>query len=97
VMLGILAVQIAYMILVAAVSKPEPRDERTRLVEYKGYKVGYLVVMVLFFVWLTANVVQIPGLPHVLVEPTTVVFAWFAVEAVRTGTQLAMYRAGVRA
>jgi hypothetical protein len=96
VMLALLVVQIAYLIVVAALSRPEPRDERTRLIEYKAYKVGYLLVMVLFFIWVASNVVKIPGLPHILLEPVIAVFAWFGVEAIRTGAQLVMYRASVR-
>ena len=48
VLIGMLLLQVAYMIVVASVSRKEPRDERTRLIEYKGYKAAYLTVETVF-------------------------------------------------
>jgi polyferredoxin len=42
VLIGIAVLQTVFSILVAALSKREPRDERDRLIEYKAFKVAYL-------------------------------------------------------
>jgi len=96
VLIGMLLLQVVYMIVVASVSRKEPRDERTRLIEYKGYKVAYLTVMTVFSGWLLwwylpQNLKESPK------ELPALLAVWLGVEAIRMGTQLVLYRASVRA
>ncbi len=94
--LAIVIVQVIYLVVVAAITRPEPADERTRLIELKSYKIGYLLVMVIFALWVGACLLE-PAWLHMLeTSPVLVVFAWFGAEAVRTGAQLVMYRSEVR-
>ena len=89
----IVLMQVVYFIVVAATSRKEPRDERTRLIEFKGYKVAYLMTLVAVFLWIGA----LMGGKAPEAETTTfLVILVFGVEAVRTGTQLALYRLRVR-
>ena len=97
VLLLIVVVQVVYLSVVAAVSRPEPRDERTRLIEYKGFKTAYLLMMALMFVWVWAAMTRAGWLDRVMREPVLLVLVWFGVEAVRTGTQIALYRRPVQA
>jgi hypothetical protein len=96
VLVGMLVLQVVYMIVVASVSRKEPRDERTRLIEYKGYKVAYLTVMTVFsgglLYWYLP---QHWDEPHK--ELPVLLAVWLGVEAIRMGTQLVLYRASVRA
>jgi hypothetical protein len=94
VMFALVLLQVIYIIVVAATSSKEPRDERNRLIEFKGYKVGYLTLMVIFCLWLGAYVLDIQGIGRVTIP--LLVAVWFGAEAVRTGTQLAFYRASAR-
>jgi hypothetical protein len=96
VLIGMLLVQVVYMIVVSAVSRKEPRDERTRLIEYKGYKVAYLAVEAVFSGWLLwLYLPQHWNEPHK--ELPLLLAVWLGVEAIRMGTQLVLYRASVRA
>jgi len=96
VVVAIVVVQVIYLIVVAAMTKPEPSDERTRLIELKSFKMGYLMVMVVFTFLVFTYLLQ-PSWMHTLTaNPVLLVFAWFGVEAARTGAQLAMYRTEVR-
>ena len=96
VLLGIMLLQVVYMIVAASVSRKEPRDERTRLIEYKGYKVAYLAVETVFSGWLLWSYLpQHWNEPHK--ELPALLAVWLGVEAIRVGTQLALYRASVRA
>lgn len=96
VLLGIMLLQVAYVIVAASVSRKEPRDERTRLIEYKGYKVAYLAVETVFSGWLLwLYLPQHWNEPHK--ELPVLLAVWLGVEAIRVGTQLALYRASVRA
>jgi hypothetical protein len=96
VLIGMLLVQVVYMIVVAAVSRKEPRDERTRLIEYKGYKVAYLAVEAVLSGWLLwLYLPQHWNEPHKKLPLLLAV--WLGVEAIRMGTQLVLYRASVRA
>ena len=97
VMLIIVAVQVLYLIVVAALSHPEPRDERTRLIEYKGFKAGYFTMMAMAFFWVWASMARAAWLNRVLGEPLLLVLLVFGAEAVRTGTQIALYRKGTQA
>jgi hypothetical protein len=45
VLIGIAILQIVFSILVAALAKKEPRDERDRLIAYKAFKVAYLAAI----------------------------------------------------
>ncbi|NYF79082.1 hypothetical protein [Granulicella arctica] len=96
VVVAIVILQVLYLIVVAAITPPEPDDERTRLIELKSFKTGYLATMVVFAFWVSTYLLK-PSWLHILERnPVLIVFAWFAVEAVRTGAQLVMYRASVR-
>ena len=97
VLLLIVLVQVVYLSVVAAVSRPEPRDERTRLIEYKGFKTAYLLMMVLMFGGVWAAMTKAAWIDRVVREPVLLVLVWFGVEAVRTGTQIALYRRHVQA
>lgn len=96
VMLCIIALQVIYLIAVAALRKAEPEDERGRLIALKAYKVAYLTVMVLFALWVGASVLGMPAAHLFTSGPIVVTFVWFAVEALRTGIQLGLYRQSVR-
>lgn len=96
VLVGMLLLQMVYGIVMASVSRKEPRDERTRLIEYKGYKVAYLAVETVFSGWLLWSYLpQHWNEPHK--ELPMLLAAWLGVEAIRAGTQLVLYRASVRA
>jgi uncharacterized membrane protein len=97
VMVAIAVVIVLYAIVVAALTPTEPRDERTRLIEYKGYKVAYVVVMTALVLLGIAYVLGPSDLSRTLTQPGLMVSVWFGAEAVRTGTQLMLYRASVRA
>ncbi len=97
VIVAIVIVQVIYLIVVATMTPPEPADERTRLIELKSYKTGYLMVMIVFTFWVGLYLLKPSWLHLVEANPAVLVFVWFTVEAVRTGAQLAMYRASVRA
>ena len=92
----VVVLQIVYLIVVAIFSKVEKSDERDRLIEYKAYKVSYLSLMALGGVWVWALVAQWFTVGQ-LTSPMLIILVWFAVEALRTGTQLLLYRMGVSA
>jgi hypothetical protein len=92
----VVALQIGYLIVVAIFSKVEDRDERDRLIEYKAYKVSYISLTVLGGIWVWALVAQWFTVGQ-LTSPTLIIMVWFAVEALRTGTQLVLYRMSVSA
>jgi hypothetical protein len=92
----VVVLQIVYLIVVAIFSKVEDRDERDRLIEYKAYKVSYISLMVLGGIWVWALVAQWFTVGQ-LTSPTLIIMVWFGVEALRTGTQLVLYRMGVSA
>jgi hypothetical protein len=92
----VVVLQIGYPIVVAIFSKKEERDERDRLIEYKAYKVSYVSLTVLGGIWVWALVAQWFTVGQ-LTSPTLIIMVWFAVEALRTGTQLVLYRMGVSA
>ena len=82
-------------IVVASVSRKEPRDERARLIEYKGYKAAYLTAETVFAWWLLGwYLPQNSKEPHK--ELPLLLAGWLAVEAIRVGTQLTLYRTSVR-
>jgi hypothetical protein len=92
----VVVLQIGYPIVVAIFSKKEERDERDRLIEYKAYKVSYVSLTVLGGIWVWALVAQWFTVGQ-LTSPTLIIMVWFGVEALRTGTQLVLYRMGVSA
>ena len=92
----VVVLQIVYLIVVAIFSKVEKSDERDRLIEYKAYKVSYLSLMALGGIWVWALVAQWFTVGQ-LTSPMLIILVWFAVEALRTGTQLVMYRMSVSA
>ena len=98
VLLTFVLLQVVYLIVLSALSKPEPEDERTRLVALKSFKLGYIAVMLVLYLWIQTYLLQ-PSWFHVLVAHPLLspILLWFGVEAVRTGTQVALYRASVRA
>src|SRR6202044_1028734 len=54
VLVWIAIIQVMFSILVAALAKREPRDERDRLIEYKAFKVAYLsaICAAFFVMWM---------------------------------------------
>ena len=83
------------MIAVASVSRKSRVDERARLIEYKGYKAAYLTVETVFAWWLLGwYLPQNSKEPHK--ELPLLLAGWLAVEAIRVGTQLTLYRTSVR-
>ncbi len=84
-------VQVVYSILVAVIAKKEPRDERDRLIEYKAFKVSYLVLMAMSFVWVSAWAMHVLPVEQVT-GAEAVLGAWFGVETIRTGTVLLLHR-----
>lgn len=95
VLIGIAVIQIVFSILVAALSRREPTDERDRLIAYKAFKVAYLVgICVAFFVmW-----VAFSGGQSSIDRGTAVSYALGAlvgVEMVRMGTMLVLHRTSV--
>ena len=94
--LGLAVLQVIYMILVASLSKKEDRDERDRLIEYKAYKVGYLVLMSVGVCWVGLLVTGMWTAEQLTAAPV-ILGVWVGVEIVRTGTMLALHRLGVSA
>jgi multisubunit Na+/H+ antiporter MnhB subunit len=95
VLIGIAVIQIVFSILVAALAKKEPRDERDRLIEYKAYKVSYLTAICLgfFAMWM-----MFAGSRASVGRETVVTCALgilVGVEVVRDGTMLVLHRTGV--
>jgi hypothetical protein len=88
--------QAIYFVLLAALSRKEPRDERVRLIELKSFKVSYLVVMCLVCFWVGGTVLHMIDVPHRMAVAVWLA-VWYGIESVRTGTQVALYRASVRA
>jgi uncharacterized membrane protein len=97
VLVGIAVIQVVFSILVAALAKKEPRDERDRLIEYKAYKVAYLsaICVVFFVLWLVFAGGQI-GVGREMVV-TCALAVLVGVEMVRMGTILVLHRMGVAA
>lgn len=91
--------QIVYAIVVSIISKPEKTDERDKLIGYRAYQVSYMALMVLAPLWLWLLAVAQPFSSRIalLTSPWLIVAVWFGVEALRTGTQLVLYRTGVSA
>jgi hypothetical protein len=95
VLVGIAVLQVVFSILVAALAKKEPRDERDRLIEYKAFKAAYLsaICVGFFALWLVFSGGQ------ALVGRGTMVTCALAiligVEMVRMGTMLVLHRMSV--
>lgn len=87
-------VQVVYSVLVAAMVKREPRDERDRLFEYRAFKVAYLAAMAAAFCWAGAAAMHVQPIAQ-WTGVQAVLGAWFGVEVVRTGTLLLLYRTGM--
>ncbi len=88
--------QAIYFILLAALSRKEPRDERMRVIELKSFKVGYLFVMALVCFWVGGTALHAINVPARMAVAVWLA-VWYGIESVRTGTQVALYRASVRA
>ena len=97
VLIGVAVIQVVVSILVAALAKKEPRDERDRLIGYKAFKVAYLLAIFVAFygMWLIFSGGQAS------VGRETVVTCGLAilvgVEMVRMGTMLVLHRTSVAA
>jgi hypothetical protein len=89
--------QVVFLILIAALAKKEPRDERDRLIEYKAYKVAYLLaVCLVVFVF----VLMMRGGDAFASRSSAeawLLAMWVGVEVVRMGTMLVLHRTGVSA
>jgi hypothetical protein len=92
--IALVVLQVVYLILVAIFSKKEDRDERDRLIEYKAYKVSYLVLMVVAFCWVAALEVPLGSLEQLTSTPV-IVGVWVGIEIVRTGMLLVLHRTSV--
>lgn len=91
--------QIVYAIAVGIFSKPEKSDERDKWISYKAYQVSYITLMALAPFWLWNLAVAQPFSNKVaqLTSPWLFIAVWFGIEALRTGTQLVLYRKGASA
>jgi hypothetical protein len=97
VLVWIAVIQVIFSILVAALAKREPRDERDRLIEYKAFKVAYLsAIFVVFFVmWMVFSMGQ-AGIGRQMVV-TCALGVLVGVEMLRMGTILVLHRMSVSA
>jgi hypothetical protein len=97
VLVWIAVIQVVFSILVAALAKKEPRDERDRLIEYKAFKVAYLsaICAVFFVMWMVFARGQ-AGVEREMVV-TCALGVLVGVEMVRMGTILGLHRMGVSA
>jgi uncharacterized membrane protein len=97
VLVWIAIIQVIFSILVAALAKREPRDERDRLIEYKAFKVAYLsaIFIVFFVMWLMFSVGQAEVGRQMLVSYALGVLV--GVEMLRMGTILVLHRTSVSA
>jgi hypothetical protein len=97
VLIGIAVIQVIFSILVAALAKKEPRDERDRLIEYKAFKAAYLsaICVVFFVLWLAFAGGQAGVGREMVVMCALAVLV--GVEMVRMGTILVLHRMSVSA
>lgn len=97
VLVWIAVIQVVFSILVAALAKREPRDERDRLIEYKAFKVAYLTAIcaAFFVMWLVFSMGQAEVGRQAVVACALGVLV--GVEMVRMGTILVLHRMSVSA
>jgi hypothetical protein len=97
VLVWIAVIQVIFSILVAALAKREPRDERDRLIEYKAFKVAYLsaICAAFFVMWLVFSVGQAEVGRGMVV--TCALGVLVGVEMLRMGTILVLHRTEVSA
>jgi hypothetical protein len=88
-------IHICYAIAVTLLSRREPIDERDKLIEYKSFKIAYMLLIGLGFTWLLYD--KAFGVTSVANIPMTILFLAIlgGVEVVRLGVQLTLYRVGV--
>jgi hypothetical protein len=67
-----------------------------RVIELKSFKVGYLFVMALVCFWVGGTALHAINVPARMAVAVWLA-VWYGIESVRTGTQVALYRASVRA
>ncbi len=82
----LVVIQIVAQIAIAVAYRPEPKDERDRLIEARAYHVGYL--MLVTGAVLCMNIATKPSVNALLM-------AVVAAEAGKSATQLFYYRRGV--
>jgi hypothetical protein len=82
----LVVIQILCQIAIAVLARPEPRDERDRLIEMKGYRVGYLLLVTGIIACMTVGL-----------RPTVdaLLLALVVAETGSSITQLYYYRRGV--
>ena len=79
-------IQIVAQIAIAVANRPEPKDERDRLIDAKAYRAGYLLLV-------TGTILCM----NIVVSPTVnaLLMALVASEAGKSITQLYYYRRGI--
>jgi hypothetical protein len=93
----IAVIQVIFSILVAALAKREPRDERDRLIEYKAFKVAYLsaICAAFFVMWMVFSGGQAEVDRQMVM--TCALGVLVGVEMIRMGTILVLHRMSVSA
>jgi hypothetical protein len=82
----LVVIQIVCQIAIAVADKPQPKDERDRLIDAKAYRTAYLILVT--GIILCMNIVAAPTVNAMLL-------ALVAAETVKSVTQLYYYRRGV--
>jgi hypothetical protein len=79
-------IQIVAQIAIAVANRPEPKDERDRLIDAKAYRAGYLLLV-------TGTILCM----NIVVSPTVnaLLMALVASEVGKSITQLYYYRRGI--
>jgi hypothetical protein len=95
VLIGIAVLQVVCSILVAALAKKEPRDERDRLIAYKAFKVAYLATICVGIcgMWIAFEGGR-ESVGRQLLTNWALAFL-IGAEMVRTGTMLVLHRTSV--
>jgi L-asparagine transporter-like permease len=94
---GLAMIQVVFLILIAAIAKKEPRDERDRLIEYKAYKVAYLTAVCLIVLVFVLMMQGGDAFTDRRSAEMWLLGMWVGVEAVRMGTMLVLHRQWVSA
>ena len=82
---ALVVIQIIFQTVIALADKPQPKDERDRLIDARAYKAGYLALV-------TGVLVSMA-----VVKPTvdTLLLALIAAEVFKSVAQLVYYRRGL--
>jgi heme/copper-type cytochrome/quinol oxidase subunit 4 len=85
---ALVMIQIIFQIVIALADKPQPKDERDRLIEAKAYRIGYLLLVTGTIVCMGYGFQSGPTINALLL-------ALMASEIGKSATQLYYYRRGV--